>query len=142
MKRAFFIALGLALLAHEAAIADTVIATRTIRANAVIDWKDVQAKDGAVVGAMTSVEDVVGLEARVNLYAGRPIKRGDIGPPALVERNEIVPIVFKTNALNIATEGRALARGGVGDRIRVQNLSSRQTVTGTVDPSGAIQVGQ
>jgi flagella basal body P-ring formation protein FlgA len=44
--------------------------------------------------------------------------------------------------LLIATEGRALARGGAGDYLRVLNLSSRNTITGRVDKSGAVVVGQ
>ena len=40
----------------------------------------------------------------------------------------------------IATEGRALDRAGVGERLRVMNLGSRNTVTGTVAEDGAVLV--
>ena len=40
------------------------------------------------------------------------------------------------------TEGRAPDRGGVGEAVRVMNLTSRQIVSGTVAPDGSIKVGQ
>jgi flagellar basal body P-ring formation protein FlgA len=48
---------------------------------------------------------------------------------------------YAAGPLAITTEGRALARGGAGDVIRVLNLSSRNTVTGRVQPDGAVSVG-
>ena len=59
---------------------------------------------------------------------------------SLVDRNEIVALSFKSGGLAILTEGRALARGGVGDRIRVMNLASRTTVTGTITRPGEVEV--
>ena len=45
------------------------------------------------------------------------------------------------DGLRILTEGRALARGGVGDVIRVMNLSSRTTVSGRIAADGSVHVG-
>jgi flagella basal body P-ring formation protein FlgA len=59
----------------------------------------------------------------------------------VVERNQIVPISFLSGGLAIKAEGRALARGGVGDVIRVMNLQSRTTVSGQIAPDGQVLVG-
>jgi flagella basal body P-ring formation protein FlgA len=67
---------------------------------------------------------------------------GQIGPPALVERNSIVRMNYSRGPLRIVTDGRALDRAAVGETVRVMNLSSKQTVTGTVAPDGSIEVGQ
>jgi flagella basal body P-ring formation protein FlgA len=83
----------------------------------------------------------VGMEARVAIYAGRPVRAQDLGAPALVERNQLVPLIYLSGGLAISTEGRALARGAAGEVIRVMNLSSRNTVNGRVGPDGAIYVG-
>lgn len=120
--------------------ADYVAATRTIRAREVITEADVELRDGRVQGAIDEPALVVGLEARVALYPGRPVRPGDIGPPALIGRNELVPLVFTRGPVSIETEGRALGRGAAGERIRVMNLASRQTVTGTVRPNGSVEV--
>lgn len=130
----------LALLAGPAA-ADTVIAARTLRAQSVIAADDLSSIAASVPGALTDPADAVGREARVVLYAGRPIQPEDIGPPTLVDRNQLVSLVFRSGGLNILAEGRALARGGAGESIRVMNTTSHSTVTGIVAPDGTVVVG-
>jgi flagella basal body P-ring formation protein FlgA len=122
------------------AAADTVVAARTLRAGTLLTGADLAIIADDVPGALTSVDEVVGQEARVNLYAGRPVRPGEIGPAALVERNQIVTLIYDQNGLTIATEGRVLDRGGAGDRIRVMNMGSRNTVTGTVGDDGRVYV--
>jgi flagellar basal body P-ring formation protein FlgA len=133
-------AILLSLLAMPA-MAETVVATRTIRAMSVLGPEDVAIVKGQVPGTLGSLTAVLGQEARVTLYAGRPIRAQDVGPPAIVERNQIVPLAYLSAPLAIRTEGRALARAGVGDTIRVMNLASRSTVTGRVREDGTVVVG-
>jgi flagella basal body P-ring formation protein FlgA len=121
--------------------ADTVIAARTLRAGSVIGPLDIAIEAGATPGALSDPAAAIGQEARVILYAGRPVRAGDLGPPAVIGRNEIVTMVFQTGGLTIVTEGRALGRAGVGDRLDVMNLGSRSTVTGTVIGPGRVRVG-
>jgi flagella basal body P-ring formation protein FlgA len=78
----------------------------------------------------------------VTLYPGRPILENQVGPPALVERNQVVRMVFLRGGLAITAEGRALDRGGFGEAVRVMNLSSRQIVSGAVAADGSIEVGR
>ena len=97
--------------------------------------------DATIPGAYTTLDEVIGLETRVALYAERPVRSGEVGPPALVERNQIVPLIYQTGSLVIQAEGRALDRAGLGETIRVMNLASRQTVTGQIRADGTITVG-
>jgi flagella basal body P-ring formation protein FlgA len=120
---------------------ETLVATHTIRAQTILAPSDVTIVNDTVPGAFTHPLDVVGLEARVVLYTGRPIRPGDVGPAAIIDRNQIVTLLFSRNGLKIATEARALGRAGVGDRVRVMNLASRSTITGTVDRHGRVLVG-
>lgn len=120
--------------------ADTVVAKRTVRAMAIVTPDDVGLVPGDVAGAFDDLALVVGQEARVVLYAGRPVLRGDLGPPALVDRNQIVRLIFRAGPVSIMAEGRALDRGGMGDRLRVMNLDSRNTVTGLIGPDGSVHV--
>ncbi|MFA5539025.1 MAG: flagellar basal body P-ring formation chaperone FlgA [Gemmobacter sp.] len=133
-------ALAFLLLAAPAA-ADTLVATRTIRAQAVLMPGDIAVVAAGVPGALSDPAQALGQEARVTLYAGRPIRPGDLGPPAMVERNQIVALSYRADGLFIDTEGRALARGGAGEVIRVMNLASRNTVNGRIMPDGRIMVG-
>ena len=133
---------AVALIGCGAIWAETVVPTRTIRANSILTTTDLRLIQENIPGMVTEIAMATGQEARTNLYAGRPIPLGDIGPPALVERNQIITLIYSINGLTISTEGRALERGGVGDHMRVMNLSSRNTVFGQVDKTGAVRVGQ
>ncbi len=121
-------------------LAEIVVPTRTIRAKEVIVSSDLEIKTTEVNGAVRRPEDLIGQEARVALYPGRPIRPADVGPPAIVDRNDLVTLVFDHVALSITAEGRALGRGAAGERIRVMNLASRTTVTGVIRPDGQIEV--
>lgn len=138
MPRNATIAALLCILSPFAATGETVVAARTIRAQAILTPGDLSLIAQDIAGAYVSFDEVVGQEARVVLYAGRPVRIDDVGPPAIVERNQIVTLVYRTGVLEIATEARALARAGVGDRLRVMNLTSRNTVTGWVMPDGSV----
>lgn len=126
----------------EAALAQSVTPVRAIRSQSILSPDDLAVNDATVPGAFASLEEVVGREARVTLYPGRPIMANQIGAPALVDRNQVVRMNFAAGSLAITAEGRALDRGGVGDVVRVMNLSSRQIVSGAVAPDGSIEVGQ
>ncbi|WP_373355323.1 flagellar basal body P-ring formation chaperone FlgA [Pseudoroseicyclus sp. CXY001] len=134
---------GLALLAALAAppaAADIMVAARTMPAQTLLGPGDVTAAEGEMPGVAATPGEVVGLESRVALYAGRPIRLADLGPPAIVERNQILPLIYNASGLRIETEGRALDRAGVGESIRVMNTSSRNTVTALIGADGAAYV--
>jgi len=139
MRRAVLLALVLAA-GPGAALAETLVATRTIRPQAIIMPEDVAVSEAEIPGMFTKPADVVGQEARVAIFAGRPIGPSDIGPPALIDRNQIVLLTYRKGAITIVTEGRAMGRGGVGDLVRVMNLASRTTVSGHVAEDGTIRV--
>lgn len=121
--------------------AESLVATRTIRAKTLIAPEDLTLVSAELPGALSDPVQAIGLEARVSIYAGKPVRPGDLGPPTLVERNQLVTLVFVSGGLAISTGGRALARGSEGEEIRVMNLGSRNTVTGRIGPDGAVYVG-
>jgi flagella basal body P-ring formation protein FlgA len=122
------------------ALAESLVATRTIRAQSIIMPDDVDRSDTVVPGALTDPGDAVGREARVVIYPGRPILARDLVEPAVVARNQIVILRYSRGALTIEVEGRTLGRGAVGDAVRVMNLASRTTVSGVVLPDGSVGV--
>jgi len=132
--------LGLAVALPQTAAAESIVATHTIRAQTVLNAEDFTFVDAEIPGALTDPASVIGQEARVTIYAGRPITADAVGTAAVVERNQTVALVFKSTGLSILTEGRALTRGGVGEVIRVMNLSSHTTVTGTIEADGSVSV--
>lgn len=142
--------LALLLLAMPAAQAQTpppqadgepvVVTTRAIRARTVIGPGDVVLASGDASGALSDPDEAIGMEARVWLQAGRVVMPEDLGPPALVERNQLVIMRFRRGLLEITAEGRALDRAGAGELVRVMNLDSRSTVTGRVIGPALVEV--
>jgi flagella basal body P-ring formation protein FlgA len=121
--------------------AETLVATTTIRGSSPIGPRDVELVSDIVPGALTDPRDAIGMEARVNLYPGRPIRADDLQPPAVIDRNDIVTLRFNAGGLMISTDGRALDRAAEGERLRVINLISRVTVTATATAPGVARVG-
>lgn len=120
--------------------AGSVVATRTLRAQTVITEADVSVAEEAVPGALGDLGEAIGLETRIAIYPGRPIMAADLVPPAIVERNQVVPLAFRRGGLSIVTEGRALDRGGIGAQIRVMNATSKLTVFATLGADGVAYV--
>lgn len=128
-------------IAMSSAWAEVLVTTRTLRATTTIGSGDVALINShAAPGSATSPEQAIGMEARVTLYSGRPIPLASLAPPAMVERNQPVQLVFTEGGLNIRAEGRALGRAGEGELVRVMNLASRSTVSGRVTGPGTVEV--
>jgi flagella basal body P-ring formation protein FlgA len=123
------------------ALADSVVATRNIRAHSLLSAEDVTLVPMDISQALTDTAFAIGQETRVAIYAGKAILPEQIGAGAIIERNQIVPLSYDAGGLSILTEGRALARGAVGEIIEVMNLTSRARVTGLIGPDGVLRVG-
>jgi flagella basal body P-ring formation protein FlgA len=134
--------LVVAVLAAGAVLAQSVQPVRAIRSQTVLIPEDLVLVDATVPGAATAIEQAVGREARIALYPGRPILLAHLVAPALVERNGLVRLSYVRGPLRILTEGRALDRAAAGEPVRVMNLVSRQTVTGTVIADGSVEVAR
>ncbi|TPE52499.1 flagellar basal body P-ring formation chaperone FlgA [Amaricoccus solimangrovi] len=141
MQRLVLLCLA-AFLAAPPARAGTVVPARPIRGQSILTAGDLTLSDADTPGALSSIEEAVGKEAKVTLYTGRPILVNQIGEPALVERNQLVRMTYADGRLSITAEGRALDRAGVGEEVRVMNLTSRQVVTGQVTPRGGVMVAR
>jgi flagella basal body P-ring formation protein FlgA len=129
-----------ALLVSPPLAAEIVVPTQHIRAKELIQAEYLTIKPTQAAGALRDPSAIIGMEAKVTLYPGRPIRPGDIGTPALVDRNDTVSLIFLRGGLTIFAEGRALGRGAEGDIIRVMNTSSRSTLMGTVRADGSVEV--
>ncbi len=141
MGRVFVIALAMLAISPGPLRSETLVAATTIRGATPIGPRDVAVISEVVPGALSDPREAIGMEARINLYPGRPIHPTDLQPPAVIDRNDIVTLRFVASGLMIVTDGRALDRAAEGDRLRVINLSSRMTVTARATGPGAAIVG-
>lgn len=113
---------------------------RVMRVGEIINQSDLSSLETSNSNGIKHHDQVVGKEVRKVLYPGRMITVDSVGEPTIIQRNQIVSIEYMQGGLAIFTEGRALSRAGLGEYIKILNLSSRNTVSGTVMADGTVRV--
>jgi flagella basal body P-ring formation protein FlgA len=83
---------------------------------------------------------VIGKMSRRTLLPGQAIPIAAVDNPRLVSNGGEVRLVFVDGGLSIVTTGSALQDGAVGDLVKVRNDDSGVTVSGVVQPDGAVLV--
>ena len=86
-------------------------------------------------------EQVIGKRAGQTLPPGRILDRLSLSAPLVLERGDRIILVAGNGSFEVRMSGRALADGAVGERVRVENLSSERVVEGTVTADGHVRVG-
>jgi flagella basal body P-ring formation protein FlgA len=137
--RALFLAIFLSVAGVPAA-GQSVTVEQPVRAGDILTAGDLAFIDLQIADGFADPRALDGLEARVNLYPGRPIRQVEVGARTVIRRNAVVPLVFTRGGLTITLEGRALQPAGDGESLRVMNLSSRSTVTGVATATGTVLV--
>ena len=79
--------------------------------------------------------------ARRTLVPGRPIPLSAIRDPYVIERGQVLTLVFKHGPLLITGSGIALEPGGLGKIVRVKNRDTGRIVSGKVRGDGSVSVG-
>lgn len=76
----------------------------------------------------------------------RPIAQGSLLSPGaltsakIVQRGQSVTLIGHSGGFQVRAQGKALSDAGTGDRVRVENLSSRRVVEGEVLADGSVSV--
>lgn len=76
----------------------------------------------------------------------RPANAGSVLSPDMVEaqklvrRGDLVTVIGRAGMVEVRSQGKALRDGAAGDRIPVENSSSRRVVEGQVTSGGQIEV--
>ena len=120
------------------------VPARNISRGATITEEDMRiirmAKRRMPSGAASEMGDIVGMAAKRQLTADRPVRRSDLERPKLVLRNSLVTIVYRGPGLMLKAQGRAQADGAVGETVAVLNTQSRRTVQARVDGPGLVSI--
>ncbi|WP_181707495.1 flagellar basal body P-ring formation chaperone FlgA [Chthonobacter rhizosphaerae] len=91
-------------------------------------------------GALTDLDQAVGMAARRPLRAGDTLAANDLDSPRLVSRNELVTLLYQKPGLTLSARGRALSDGASGSLVSVLNEQSKRVVQGVVTAPGVVQV--
>ena len=107
---------------------------------------EVQMRDRSGLGPawLSSIDDLQSAgEPRVLTRAVAP---GSVLSPSLfanarvVRRGQSVTLVGRSGGFEVRAQGKALGDAGAGERVRVENLSSRRVVEGEVRSDGSVLV--
>jgi len=124
------------------AMAEVAVLTHHLRPGAVLTAEDISiARLHALLlhgNIPLPPAEAPGLQMRRDMGPGQPITRADVLKHILVAHNAKVRIVLFAAGISLGAEGVALDEGGLGDRIRVQNPSSRAILE--ADITGANEV--
>ena len=94
---------------------------------------------GLFLGDMTQI---TGMCARRNLRTNQRLTLGDIAPPALIHRGDIVTVVLTRGRVKVTAKAVADEDAPLAGRVRLTNMSSRSQLTGTVYGPGLVVINQ
>ena len=121
------------------------VTTRSIRKGEIIREGDItmspMPKRQAQLARPAALKDIIGKASRQTLRPGAIANVAYFKEPNIVERSDIVTILFKTGNLTLTMRGKAMVPGTKNDVISVQNLQTNRIIRGRVVSPGLIQVG-
>ncbi len=83
---------------------------------------------------------IVGKQATRALGADTVLTPANVKTPDAVKRGQRVTLLTKSGVVEVRMAGTALANGAVGERIQVENLSSKRILQGKVTQDGVVNV--
>jgi len=119
-----------------------VVALRSMPARHVVGPGDVQLSARRAREGLPAVTLAIGRETTAPISAGQALRADLLAAPTVIDRNDRVVLLYRSGALTIRAEGRALERASVGKRLAAMNLASRQTVLGTAVRPGLVEVAR
>ena len=89
--------------------------------------------------AITNQDDLLGMQVKRMLSAGRPVHRQAVIPPIVVARGERVTIELRNGPLQLTAAGKAIGDAHKGQEVRVVNLASNKTITAVAKGDGVVE---
>ncbi|MEX0753169.1 MAG: flagellar basal body P-ring formation chaperone FlgA [Xanthobacteraceae bacterium] len=123
---------------------ETAVLTRPLARGDIIRNSDVvmEKRPKAQVGRdfIGATEQAAGLSLRRTIQAGQMLRQSDLTKPVLVQRNEMVTLIFEMPGMVLTSRGKTLESGTKSDVIAVVNVQSKRTVQATVIGPGIVMV--
>src|SRR5690606_22587059 len=121
-----------------------VVARRALHRNAVLTAEDLEVVERPAASLpyeyVASLEDAVGMTLRRSLPEGTVLVPAAVDRPSLVERGTRVTLIAGAGGVEVRSEGVALHRAALGERVRVETRSGR-IVEGRAEAPDRVRVG-
>jgi flagella basal body P-ring formation protein FlgA len=86
----------------------------------------------------TDISTVIGMQAKRNIRADKPIIAGYLEPPLMVKKGDSVQMTAQSGGLMVRIPGIALSDGQQGQQISVRNSQSNRVVEAKVSSHGQV----
>ncbi len=83
---------------------------------------------------------LLGMQVKQHTPAGKALTPAMMKKPRVINKGQRVTMVVKAVGMEVRMAGKALVHGAIGDRVRVHNLTSKQTLEGTVTGPGEVRI--
>ena len=86
------------------------------------------------------ISDLIGMRLTRQMHKGDVVMGNAFKQPPLIQRGELVTIIFDLGHLHIRTEGKAMRSAKQGDRLMVRNLRSKEVIQTIAERAGIVRV--
>ena len=121
-----------------------VIAARELPRGKILTTDDIilEKRDIATIhrGYLEKIDYAIGKVLKRSLRRGQILTASHATAPQAIKKGSRVTIVANSGAIAIRMKGKALSSGARGERIQVQNLSSKRELDATVISPGIVEV--
>jgi flagellar basal body P-ring formation protein FlgA len=91
-------------------------------------------------GYVGSLDEAVGKLLRHPVTAGATLTPDAVAAPASIKHGQQVTLLCEAGGISVRADGKALADGASGDRIKAENLESHRVVEGVVHSDGVVEI--
>ena len=88
----------------------------------------------------SDIDSLIGMELQRPIQIGQAISSLYVKKPIAVRRGNLVTLVAKNAIVEVRMEGKAMADGAVGHKVKVRNMRSKRIIEGIVKSSTIIEV--
>jgi flagella basal body P-ring formation protein FlgA len=89
---------------------------------------------------VTTLDGAVGKRVRNSVRAGAYLRDNMLETPPVILKGDRVKLEATSGALTVRALGKALGDAGVGEQIKVENISSKKRITGRVKDAATVLV--
>ncbi len=85
-----------------------------------------------VTGTILDEKNIVNMTPRRVAADGKPLMMNDLESPKMVDRGDLITLVFADGPITLTVKGKSLQSGAMGDTVRVANIDSNKNLQGIV----------
>lgn len=123
---------------------DVVVTKRPLSADHILTANDIKLAPRDIVserkGFVTDATALIGQQLKSPLPMGSVLEASQFKSQILVHRGDLITLVAAVGNMEVRVRGEAMANAGLGQRVKVKNISSERIVEGVVDAAGLVRI--